>query len=191
MAERERPRFVNLYTHEPDTIQHQLWKWYQPEMYPGNPDDPEKAAVIPRMHEDFDVFLGKLREAVGPDTVIVVASDHGHVPTFVHKLHTQHRHGPPGVLLMAGGPVRAGVELTRAHVADLTPTLLYLLGLPVPDDASGEVLLDALDPAFVSANPLRTIPTYDFLGLGADDGPGLDADRNEQELEKLKSLGYI
>jgi len=196
LREREQPRFVNLYTHEPDSVQHQTWKWYEPEWYPGHGEDARQAAAIPEAHEGFDTFLGELRELVGPETVIVVASDHGHVPTFVHKLHTQHRHGPPGILLMAGGPVRGGVRLgeggqEEATVYDLFPTLLYLLGLPVPEDGTGKVLLDVLDPAFVAQHPVRSIPSYDFLSPAAGSNLDLDDDRNRQELEKLKSLGYI
>ena len=191
LKEREQPRFVNLYTHEPDSVQHQTWKWYEPWWYFGSAEDPQKATAIPQAHEDFDAFLGELRRQVGPETVIVVASDHGHVPTFVHKLYTQHRHGPPGILLMAGGPVRAEADLAGACVYDLVPTLLYLLGLPVPEDGAGQVLLDALDPAFVAQHPVRTVPTYEFLSPAVDPGLGLDDERNRQELEKLKSLGYI
>lgn len=190
LEEQPRPRFVNLYTHEPDTVSHQKWKWYEPRWYPVVGEDQEKAAAIPEMHEGFDAFLAQLRQEVGPEAVIVVASDHGHVPTFVHKLYTQHRHGPPGVLLMSGGPVRQGFEIPEADVYDLYPTLLYLLGLPVPEDAAGEVLVDALDPAFVEQFPVRTVPSYDHL-QGTGTGGGLDDERNRQELEKLKSLGYI
>ena len=126
--------------------------------------------------------------------MVVVASDHGHAPTLLHggRYYSQHRHGPPGILLLAGGPVRPGLTLHGAHVYDLYPTLLYLLGLPVPQDAAGKVLRDALDPAFVRAHPVRTIPTYEVLGPP----PGLPgvsrgSDLDQQEIEKLRSLGYL
>ena len=28
------PRFLNLYTHEPDTVSHQRWRWAEPELFP-------------------------------------------------------------------------------------------------------------------------------------------------------------
>ena len=98
---------------------------------------------------------------------MIVASDHGHSPTIVHSLYTQHRHGPPGILLMRGGPVKRGLALQGASVYDVYPTVLYLLGLPVPQDAAGKVLVDALDPGFVRLHPVRTVPTYTDLGLPA------------------------
>ncbi len=188
------PRFVNLYTHEPDTVQHQQWKWYQPELYLGvsAAKVAAKQDAIPALHREFDAFLAKLRERVGPEAVIVVTSDHGHVPTIVHELYTQHRHGPPGILMLAGGPVRAGFELEGADVYDLAPTLLYLLGLPVPEDLPGRVLSEALDPGFTARFPVRTTPTYRYLDplAGTTAGPR-DRDRDRLEIEKLKSLGYI
>jgi hypothetical protein len=195
LRQHPQPRLLNLYTHEPDSVQHTTWKWYEPRFYPWVRTEGEearkKARAIPEMYRQFDRFLAQLEGAVGPQTVIVVASDHGHVPTFVHKLYTQHRHGPPGVLLLKGGPVRAGQVLSPADVYDLFPTLLYLLGLPVPEDGAGRVLTDGLEADFVASHPIRTLPTYSFLGPGSGGGAGLDEERNRQELEKLKSLGYI
>ncbi len=193
LKEQPHPRLLTFYTHEPDSAQHKTWKAYQPERFPGVSAEEiaQRGGVIPQLHRDFDGFLADLRQAVGPETVIVVASDHGHSPTLVHKLYTQHRHGPPGILLMDGGPVRSGLKLTDADVYDLFPTLLYLLGLPVPEDGPGRVLEEALDPTFLERFPVETIPSYDFLDPGLAGSGELGEERNRQELEKLKSLGYI
>lgn len=194
LASRPQPRFLNFYTHEPDTAQHWYWKWYQPELFLGvTPEGlAEHAGKIPDLHRDFDAFLGRLGAALDPETVIVVASDHGHAPTILHNdYYTQHRHGPPGILVMAGGPIRRGVALEGADVYDLVPTLLYLLGLPVPEDAVGAVLLDAIDPEFVRRHPVRTIPSYEGLWPEREIRTGPDRGLNEQEIEKLRSLGYL
>jgi hypothetical protein len=189
------PRFVNLYTHQPDVYYHWYWKWIQPGDFLGvSPGElAEKAGKVRTLHRDFDRFLARLRETVGPETVIVVASDHGHSSTILQTdSYSQHWHGPPGILLMEGGPVRKGIALRGSHVLDVFPTLCYLLGLPVPEDAPGKILLHALDPEFVRRHPVRTLPSYGGLGMspgipGARTGSGLD----EAELEKLRSLGYL
>lgn len=194
LARRPQPRFINFYTHEPDSAQHFYWKWWEPERYFGVTEKglKENAERIPKVHRDFDAFLARLRKQVGPETVIVVASDHGHSPTLVHSLYTQHRHGPPGIVLMQGGPVKRGTVLQGADIYDLYPTLLYLLGLPVPRDAQGKVLLEALDPAFVRAHPVRMVPSYAGLGLSPGiPGASRDGEMNDAEIEKLKALGYI
>lgn len=194
LAAGSQPRLINFYTHEPDSSQHFYWKWYEPERYFGVTKKGlrRNAGRVPGMQRELDAFLGRLLARVGPDTVVIVASDHGHSPTIVHSLYTQHRHGPPGILLMRGGPVKRGLALQGASIYDLYPTVLYLLGLPVPQDAEGRVLLDALDPAFVRAHPVRTVPTYQTLGLPAGlPGAKRDGGMNEMEIEKLRSLGYI
>lgn len=194
LAKRPQPRFINFYTHEPDSAQHFYWKWWEPNRYFGVTEKglKENAKRIPKVHRDFDAFLARLRKQVGPETVILIASDHGHSPTIVHSLYTQHRHGPPGIVLMQGGPVKRGAVLQGADVYDLYPTLLYLLGLPVPQDVQGKVLLEALDPAFVRAHPVRAVPSYAGLGLSPGiPGAARDGDMNAAEIEKLKALGYI
>lgn len=191
---RPQPRFVNFYTHEPDSAQHFYWKWYQPDHYFGVTEKGLKANGdrIPKVHREFDRFLDRLLAEVGPETVVVIASDHGHSPTMIHSLYSQHRHGPPGILLMRGGPVKRGLNVQGADIYDLYPTILYLLGLPVPQDLPGKVLLDAIDPGFVSLHPVRTVPTFRNLGLPPNlPGASRDGVMNEQEIQKLRSLGYI
>lgn len=195
LDQRPQPRFFNFYTHEPDTVQHLYWKWYQPRYFLGVDGDEakEKGDRIPAMQRGFDAFLGKLQRKLEPNTVLIVASDHGHAPTILHQDYfTQHRHGPPGILLMQGGPVKPGTVIQGAHILNLYPTMLYLLGLPVPEDAAGKILLDALDPGFVRRHPVRTIPTYEVLGP-AEGLPGgrRESGQDQREIEKLKALGYL
>ena len=93
---------------------------------------------------------------------------------------------------MRGGPVKRGLAVEDASIYDLYPTVLYLLGLPVPQDAAGKVLTDALDPGFVRLHPIRSVPTYRDLGLSPNlPGAKRDGSMNQQEIEKLKALGYI
>lgn len=48
------------------------------------------------------------------------------------------------MMLLAGPGVRAGVELAPVSHADLAPTVAHLLGIPVPAQATGRLLADAL-----------------------------------------------
>jgi hypothetical protein len=192
---RPQPDLVSFYSHQPDAVQHWQWRAYEPERY-FRVDPAEIAAHgddIPAFHRDLDRFLGELRERLEPGTVVILASDHGHSPTLLHAMDSQHRHGPPGILVMAGGPVRRGVALEGAQLYDLFPTILHLLGLPVPETAEGRVLEEALDGSFRA--PVARVASYDallplFLPAGKRDGES-EARRREEELEKLKALGYV
>jgi hypothetical protein len=105
-------------------------------------------------------------------------------------MDTQHRHGPPGILLLAGGPVRAGKLPADANVLDVYPTLLYLLGIPLPADADGKLLAAALDPGFLREHPIARVSTWDGLPIPKSAAPP-DEERRRLELERLYSLGYI
>lgn len=197
LESRPQPDFVNLYCHQPDAVQHIRWRAYQPERYLRV--DPAYVAEhgddIPAFHRDLDRFLGELADRLDPGTVLILASDHGHSPTLFHAGDSQHRHGPPGILVMAGGPLRRGVALEGAHVYDLFPTILHLLGLPVPETAAGRVLEDALEPGYRAAAPVARVGSYEallpaFLPVGERDREG-EARRREQEIEKLRALGYV
>ena len=117
------PELINFYTHQPDSVQHWFWKWYEPGKYFGvrQADVAAKGGLIPQQQRAFDALLGRIEAKVSPDTVVLVVSDHGHSPTMVHDLYSQHRHGPPGILTLRGGPVRPGVKLASASVYDVYP----------------------------------------------------------------------
>jgi predicted AlkP superfamily phosphohydrolase/phosphomutase len=106
-------------------------------------------------------------------------------------------HRLDGVLMMSGGPVLQDFRFDDAKIVDVAPTVLYLMGLPIPSDMDGRVLTEALDEDFIAANPLR-------IEVAADDDADLDeanhvADSrqafNDEESEmiakRLQALGYI
>ena len=54
-------------------------------------------------------------------------------------------HDQAGVLIMAGPGVRAGASIGECSTLDIAPTLLTLLGLPIPPYMTGRVLEEALE----------------------------------------------
>ena len=49
----------------------------------------------------------------------------------------------------------------RASVVDVTPTILYFLGLPLGRDMDGYARTDLFQRAFTEERPIAFIPTYD------------------------------
>jgi Type I phosphodiesterase / nucleotide pyrophosphatase len=187
------PRLLSFYTHEPDTVQHLFWKWYEPRRFFGvrAADIASKGGEIARMYGEFDRFLGGLLASTDEHSVLMVLSDHGHSPTILHQsFFTQHRHGPPGILLACGGPLRRGARLEDAQVLDIFPTVLALLGLPIPADAAGQPLRQMFVDSFLAEAPLREIPTY--RGLWPTALPeGAESGLLSEEMQRLKNLGYL
>ena len=48
---------------------------------------------------------------------------------------------------------------------DITPTILYLMGLPVARDMEGRVLSEILDDDFARSRPVTFIPSYESLAV--------------------------
>lgn len=97
-----------------------------------------------------------------------------------------------GVFIAAGGPVRQGHSFTGADITDVAPTVLYLMGLPIPDDMDGRPLLEVLDPEFVAQHP----PRYASTAGSPDEQPpseagGFTEEEEEMIAKRLQSLGYI
>jgi arylsulfatase A-like enzyme len=94
-----------------------------------------------------------------------------------------------GVLVMAGGPIRRGARLDGATILDVAPTVLHLLGLPIPEELEGTVLTETLEPEWLAAHPVvkRTLATPTTTA-----GGGTTPDALEERLrEELRALGYL
>ena len=97
-------------------------------------------------------------------------------------------HRSNGILCLKGEPFKAGQALVGAQIIDLAPTILYLMGLPVPDDMDGRVLTQALKDEYLARHPV-TIRKADN-GDSTSDRVYSDEDARKVE-ERLKSLGYL
>ena len=100
------------------------------------------------MVSEADHQLGRIWAALESsgqwdDTLIIVTADHGNCETMVDPVtgepHTAHTTNPVPVILVGGPP---GVHLRDGgRLADLAPTLLELMGLPLPPEMTGKSLI--------------------------------------------------
>ena len=93
--------------------------------------------------EAVDTGLGRVVEALkAAGGAMIVTADHGNCELMVDPdtggPHTAHTTNPVPVALV-GGP--DGAQLNNGRLADLAPTLLALMGLPQPEEMTGQSLL--------------------------------------------------
>ena len=93
--------------------------------------------------EAVDRGLGQVVEAIKKaGGALIVTADHGNCETMVDPEtggpHTAHTTNPVPVVLF-GGPEHA--TLRTGRLADLAPTVLELMGLPQPDEMTGQSLI--------------------------------------------------
>ena len=95
-------------------------------------------------------------------------------------------HAPYGVFI-ASGPAVRHAELRGATVLDIAPTILQLIGVPIPFEMDGKVLVQAFKPEWFAAH----VPRYlDVETARAEENAPL-AEDTEDVIERLKSIGYI
>ena len=158
--------------------------------------DPETGGkVVERIHRKEDLYRGHYLAQM-PDLLLVVAPGYELVESFDQArmflpptLRRTGTHRPEGVLLATGPGILQGREIAPASLLDVTPTLLYVNGLPISRDMDGR-LLDIFDGAFRE----QTCPRY-AEGLAAPAGtprqPGWDPEAEEEVQRRLRELGYL
>jgi predicted AlkP superfamily phosphohydrolase/phosphomutase len=101
-------------------------------------------------------------------------------------------HRPDGIVFMKGKSMGRGVSLQDANIVDLAPSILYLLGVPVPADMDGQVLEKAFLASHIKKHPPKhsETPSDEECNLSATDSAYSEDDAARVE-ERLRSLGYI
>lgn len=95
-------------------------------------------------------------------------------------------HDWEGILLAAGPGIRAGASVTGARLMDLAPTILYTLGLPIPQDMDGMVLIDLFDETVIRQQPIAYCETT------AEPEPAFEPyEADELVKQRLRELGYF
>jgi len=63
-------------------------------------------------------------------------------------------HRTYGFLVASGKHIKLGKSVEGASIMDIAPTILYLMGQPIPSDMDGKVLLEIIDEGFKTMNPV-------------------------------------
>ena len=144
---------------------------------------PPRGSGPPRL----DVWVDMDLEA---DDALLIGGTRLPVTAVVDKNRLTGMHRVEGVFLAQGPGIRRGAKLKDAGVLDITPTVLYLLDLPVGRDMEGRVLEEIIDPRLLAARPVKRLPTHES-GVEPESGVPATSKAEARLLEELRSLGYI
>jgi predicted AlkP superfamily phosphohydrolase/phosphomutase len=165
--------------------------------------DDDGTQVVSRVHRREEVYEGKhLNKA--PDLVIsttdcrymVRQSDGPDDPVLGTQLGATWgafdipgTHDMDGILVLSGPGIKPGTTVSGARLEDVAPTMLYLLGEPVPQEMDGRVLSEIAEEDFLEAHEIR------YRAVDADSSIGDESaySAEEEEIihERLKGLGYM
>jgi predicted AlkP superfamily phosphohydrolase/phosphomutase len=91
-----------------------------------------------------------------------------------------------GILLMNGYAIQPG-DLGRASLMDIAPTVLHLMGQPVPSDMDGDVLLKGLNADFQQVSSVEVTPESSPADVATD----YTAEEEKEIMQHLQDLGYL
>ncbi|MEX2218894.1 MAG: tetratricopeptide repeat protein [Phycisphaerales bacterium] len=206
LLEHEPFDFMAVYYPTIDHFGHAFMEFHPPAMDHSDPENARLfAGVMNACYRYHDLMLARLLHLAGPDTIVIIMSDHGFHsgplrPRLFVDADTGRRtgaginpvawHRPYGIFAARGPGIRKGAEVNGVTLLDICPTLLAMLGLPVADDMDGRPLLQIFD----SPPEVARIPTWE--GEHPEDGvhrggQAEDAYSLQEVLKQLVDLGYI
>ncbi len=209
LAARDDWDLLAVYYDAIDHTGHGFIEYHPPAMAHVSPEDAAVySEVVNGMYRFHDMMLGTLLDLAGPDTTVLLLSDHGFYSDHLRPAVLEHFrdpakkfgpemnpvswHRPHGIFLAAGKAIKHDELIHGASLLDIAPTVLTLLGLPVPDDMDGR----ALTQIFVEPVEPERIASYE--PPHPQDGVHRDVPAEEsdpfaarQALLQLAELGYI
>lgn len=154
--------------------------------------------VMTGAYRFHDLLLGRLLQAAGPKTTVLLVSDHGaqpadYRPAGAERLPAGALAEPRrarGVFCLSGPTVERDELVHGATLLDVAPTILTLFGLPCGEDMPGRPLTAALNgPVSVDG-----IPSWEHgpgrSGLHPPERRG-ESETAREALEQLTALGYV
>ncbi|MGH8884937.1 MAG: alkaline phosphatase family protein [Egibacteraceae bacterium] len=152
--------------------------------------------VIEAAYRREELYVGD-HAHLAPDIVLILNSAYEFAPGTERRMFTRvavsrlgrssATHRPDGILVMAGPGVREGYELSRANLVDVPATILWALGLEVPQEMDGQVLTEVFDGTLVTDHPVRRGGT----SAQAVDQGVYSAQEEAQLAAHLNDLGYL
>jgi predicted AlkP superfamily phosphohydrolase/phosphomutase len=159
----------------------------------------EGVPVVDEVYRSEDLYHGPYADK-GPDLNILMRGM-TYITQSWREMTGQQLFAPPGsysgthrlhgLMALYGPHIVPLGRRPEVQITDIAPTLMWLLGLPIPDDLDGSLLTSFIAPEALTANP----PTY----VDAAETPtpqiqsqGWNDEAEEQEvLDRLRDLGYL
>ena len=192
--------FMAVYYDGIDHFGHGFMKYHPPRQEWIKEEDFEiYKGVVEGGYRFHDMMLGAMLQLAGPETTVILLSDHGFHPDHLRPEHIPAEpagpaieHRPYGIFVARGPGIRAGETVHGASVLDLTPTVLTCFGLPTGEDMDGKPLVTI----FEETPEVAAIPSWEDVegpqphGMHPPDAH-LDSVQSAEAMKQLVELGYI
>lgn len=99
-------------------------------------------------------------------------------------------HRKEGIFLIYGPHIRQGTCHTKINIIDIAPTILYLMGLPIPEDMDGRVITELFEESYSKNHAIHYHGDSKIEGIPKR-GEVYTQEDTLKIKERLKGLGYI
>jgi predicted AlkP superfamily phosphohydrolase/phosphomutase/tetratricopeptide (TPR) repeat protein len=181
-----------------DHLGHGFMRFHPPQQ-PGVPDDLYRfySGVVTAGYMFHDMLLDRLLGLAGPETTVILLSDHGFHSDHLRPEEIPHEPAGPavehrrlGIFCMRGPGVKKDERIYGAGLLDIAPTVLATLGLPIGRDMPGKVLSEAFE---VTPHPVY-IDSWESVdgdfGMHPEDARS-DPWAEQEAVNQLIELGYV
>jgi predicted AlkP superfamily phosphohydrolase/phosphomutase len=132
-------------------------------------------------------FVTALSSVGTSTTVLINKKPAPDVVTEVSELSGTHDSSNNGILIAAGPDIAPGANLDGITVHDITPTVLFGLGLPVAENFVGRAWPELFTAEFRRGHPPRTIHAW----AGSHTSTVRSSVADDKLIQELRSLGYL
>jgi predicted AlkP superfamily phosphohydrolase/phosphomutase len=166
------PRLTALRYEGLDTVGHYYLRYSQPRTFRDVPEEQRRrfAQVIDQYYAFIDDEVGNVLDTLESGDLLLIVSGFGMQPLNPVKKTVgrllgdadysgTHERAPDGFIIAYGTAIEPG-RRQRGSIVDVTPTVLYFLGLAVARDMDGFARADLFNRAFTAERPIVFIPTY-------------------------------
>jgi predicted AlkP superfamily phosphohydrolase/phosphomutase len=189
---------LNLEGDEKETLHQQIVQALE-----GVTDPETNQPIVQRVLRGEEYYHGPYADST-PDIIVIMDPNYGcgyrlglysSIATEVQFHEGRGDHRMEGIFIANGPNIVSGTEaLPGLNIEDIAPTVLYLMGHPVPTNMDGRVLTGIVpSPRLVSqpvsyGNPIGFWPKEDKLEFYDE----VMSDEDEKEIrERLQALGYL
>jgi len=158
--------------------------------------------LVKHVYERDELYEGP-HTALAPDLTVVL-TDWRYRTIGLHDFTTNQVISPAfgptgdhrldGILVASGPAFNPGAQPHDAVLLDIAPTVLHLLGIPVPGDMDGRVLTELLEPGPSVKSPMPDL-TLAFAAASGTPSPPVNSSYTAEDdaaiQQRLVDLGYL
>jgi predicted AlkP superfamily phosphohydrolase/phosphomutase len=156
-------------------------------------DPASGSRIVDRVFKREEIYSGEFTEEA-PDLLFymdglrcIASTRLGYRSLFDNESLTNGTHRPYGIFMAYGNSIRKGASVNLG-ICDIVPTILHIMGIPIPDDMDGTPIVDILEP---DSEMARRPVAYEKPVRGGEKVFQWSPEEERKLEEQLRGLGYL